>query len=170
MVKAVSSKLVKVRVTPKSKHGLTVRVIEAPSIIGEEAFRSKFRAFQRMPPDEVIRRVQDGVAIQHFEELRRLFEIPSEELAAKVGMSRATFHRRQKEGKFTVDESDKVMRFTRLLFAAISVFGSEEQARAWLKAPQYGLGGAVPLVYAETEVGAREVEHLLGRIEHGVYS
>jgi uncharacterized protein (DUF2384 family) len=28
----------------------------------------------------------------------------------------------------------------------------------------------VPLEYAETELGAREVEHLLGRIEHGVYS
>ena len=33
-----------------------------------------------------------------------------------------------------------------------------------------GLGGAIPLEYAETEVGAREVENLLGRIEYGVYS
>ena len=32
------------------------------------------------------------------------------------------------------------------------------------------MSGAVPLEYAETEVGAREVEHLLGRIEHGVFS
>jgi uncharacterized protein (DUF2384 family) len=28
----------------------------------------------------------------------------------------------------------------------------------------------VPLDYAETEIGAREVENLLGRIEYGVYS
>jgi uncharacterized protein (DUF2384 family) len=28
----------------------------------------------------------------------------------------------------------------------------------------------VPLDYAETEIGAREVEDLLGRIEYGVYS
>jgi len=33
-----------------------------------------------------------------------------------------------------------------------------------------GLGGETPLEYAETEVGAREVEDLLGRIEYGVYS
>jgi uncharacterized protein (DUF2384 family) len=39
-----------------------------------------------------------------------------------------------------------------------------------LRSPQIGLGGAVPLAYAETELGAREVEDLLGRIEYGVYS
>jgi len=47
---------------------------------------------------------------------------------------------------------------------------SLEAGRRWLTSRQFGLGGAVPLEYAETEVGAREVEDLLGRIEHGVYS
>ena len=53
---------------------------------------------------------------------------------------------------------------------AVEVMESEKNARQWLTAPQFGLGGAVPLEYAETEVGAREVEDLLGRIEQGVYS
>jgi putative toxin-antitoxin system antitoxin component (TIGR02293 family) len=53
---------------------------------------------------------------------------------------------------------------------AIEVMESEEDARRWLTSPQFGLGGVVPLAYAETEVGAREVEDLLGRIEYGVYS
>ena len=39
-----------------------------------------------------------------------------------------------------------------------------------VNSPQVGLGGAVPLDYAETELGAREVEDLLSRIEYGVYS
>ncbi|TAK90866.1 MAG: DUF2384 domain-containing protein [Verrucomicrobia bacterium] len=39
-----------------------------------------------------------------------------------------------------------------------------------MKAPQFGLGGTAPLVYARTETGAQEVENLLGRIEYGVYS
>ena len=46
----------------------------------------------------------------------------------------------------------------------------KDRARQWLSFPQYGLGGVVPLDYARTEVGAREVETLLGRIEYGVYS
>ena len=45
-----------------------------------------------------------------------------------------------------------------------------DDGRRWLTSPQVGLGGAIPLEYAETEVGAREVENLLGRIEYGVYS
>lgn len=53
---------------------------------------------------------------------------------------------------------------------AVEAMEGEERARRWLSSPQVGLGGAVPLDYAETEVGAREVEDLLGRIEYGVYS
>ena len=36
--------------------------------------------------------------------------------------------------------------------------------------PQVGLGGAVPLDYASTETGAREVHNLLGGIDYGIYS
>ena len=50
------------------------------------------------------------------------------------------------------------------------LFGSVERGRAWLKFPQRGLGGAVPLDYAQTEVGALEVERLLGRIQYSVYT
>ena len=53
---------------------------------------------------------------------------------------------------------------------AVEVFGGIEQARQWLSSPQFGLGGAIPLEYARTEVGAREVENLLGRIGYGVYT
>ena len=53
---------------------------------------------------------------------------------------------------------------------AVEVLESQENARRWLSAPHVGLGGAVPLEYAATEVGAREVDDLLGRIEYGVYS
>lgn len=57
-----------------------------------------------------------------------------------------------------------------LLAKAAKVFGNIKDAMRWLNAPQFGLGGATPLVYAETDAGAREVGNLLGRIEHGVYS
>ena len=63
-----------------------------------------------------------------------------------------------------------MVRFARLLGKAVGVLESEENARQWLSSPQFGLGGAIPLEYARTEVGAREVENLLGRIEYGVYS
>ena len=39
-----------------------------------------------------------------------------------------------------------------------------------MKTPQRALGGAIPLRLAETDVGTRAVEALLGRMEHGVYT
>ena len=58
----------------------------------------------------------------------------------------------------------------KLLNKAIESLETEEAARNWLNSPQVGLGGVAPIDYAETEAGAQEVENLLGRIEHGVYS
>ena len=93
-----------------------------------------------------------------------------EKLVPMLGISKATFHRRKLAGRLDQSESDRVLRYARLMGRAMEVMETQENARQWLTSPQFGLGGAIPLEYAETEVGAREVEDLLGRIEYGVYS
>jgi uncharacterized protein (DUF2384 family) len=40
----------------------------------------------------------------------------------------------------------------------------------WLRSPNRALGGESPLALSKTEVGAREVENLIGRLEHGVFT
>jgi putative toxin-antitoxin system antitoxin component (TIGR02293 family) len=121
-------------------------------------------------PHELIRRIQKGLRFSELETLQKSMEMPFEQLAAKLCISRSTLQRRKATGRLSPDESDKVIRFSRLLDHATKVFGSVDKARAWLKYPQHGLGGAIPLDYAETEVGAREVDNLLGQIDYGVYS
>jgi len=121
-------------------------------------------------PTELIRQIQKGLRFSELQTLQNSLDLPFEQLAAKLAISRSTLQRRKAAGRLSPDESDKVMRLQRLLEHATNAFGDVEKARAWLKHPQYGLGGAVPLDYAETEVGAREVDDLLGRIDYGVYS
>ena len=121
-------------------------------------------------PTELIRQIQKGLPFSDLKVLQGSIDMPFEQLAAKLSISRSTLQRRRAAGRLSPDESDKVLRFSRLLEHATNVFGDIEKARAWLKFPQHGLGGAVPLDYAETEVGAREVDNLLGRIDYGVYS
>ena len=121
-------------------------------------------------PTELIRQIQKGLRFSELKTLQNSLDLPFEQLAAKLCISRSTLHRRKAAGRLSPDESDKVMRLSRLLDHAAKVFGDVEKARAWLKFPQVGLGGAVPLDYAQTEVGAREVDDLLGRIDYGVYS
>ena len=59
----------------------------------------------------------------------------------------------------------------RVFGRALELFeGDSRAAERWLSSPKRALGGAVPSELAETEAGAREVEALIGRIEHGVFS
>jgi putative toxin-antitoxin system antitoxin component (TIGR02293 family) len=119
---------------------------------------------------DLIRQIQKGLRFTELETLQHSLDMPFEQLAAKLSISRSTLQRRKQAGRLSPGESDKLLRFARLLEHATDVFGDVEKARAWLKHPQHGLGGAVPLDYAETEIGAREVDNLLGRIDYGVYS
>src|SRR5437667_1076207 len=121
-------------------------------------------------PTELIRQIQKGLRFSELETLQNSIDLPFEQLAAKLSISRSTLQRRKAAGRLSPDESDRVMRYSRLVRQAADFFGDIEKARAWLKHPQYGLGGAVTLDYATTETGAREVENLLGRMKYGVYS
>ena len=121
-------------------------------------------------PSEIIRMVQAGLPVQELEQLLAALDVPMERLVLILGISKATLYRRKAEGRLGLAESDRILRLALLMGKAVEVLESEENARRWLKSPQIGLGGAVPLDYSETEVGARQVEDLLGRIEHGVYS
>ena len=121
-------------------------------------------------PTELIRKIQKGLRFSELETLQNSIDLPFEQLAAKLAISRSTLQRRKAAGRLSPDESDKVIRYSRLVQQAADFFGEIGKARAWLKHPQYGLGGAVPLDYARTEAGAREVENLVGRMKYGVYS
>ena len=118
----------------------------------------------------LVRRVRTGLPLDEFHALRELLETSEEALAAALGMSRTTLHRRKKAGRLDSQESERVIRLTRLFTRAEAVLGSQDAARHWLKTPARALGGETPLSYSDTEIGAREVEDLLGRIEHGVFS
>jgi putative toxin-antitoxin system antitoxin component (TIGR02293 family) len=127
-------------------------------------------AAMELSPAVLIGKLKAGLPVQELDDLRRGLDLPMDKLAPKLGISKATLHRRKTAGRLDAAESDRVVRFARLLGKAVMVMESVENGRRWLSSPQVGLGGATPLEYAETEVGAREVEDLLGRIEHGVYS
>ncbi len=125
----------------------------------------------RFNPSELVAVLEVGLPFRELEALQTRLSVSSEKLAPMLGLSKATFHRRRgDEGRLSPAVSDRVVRYALLLGQAINVFEGLEAAKQWLNAPQVGLGGSVPLEYAKTEIGAREVENLLGRIEYGVYS
>ena len=117
-----------------------------------------------------IGRIRAGLSFRAVQNLQKALNLPLETVASVLGMSRATLHRRKLQGKIDEGESERLVRYQRLLKKAEDVFGDGKSAREWLTHKQVGLGNAAPLEFARTEIGAREVENLLGRIEYGVYS
>jgi putative toxin-antitoxin system antitoxin component (TIGR02293 family) len=117
-----------------------------------------------------INRIHAGLSFRAVQNLQKALDVPLEKIASVLGMSRATLHRRKIQGRIDQEESEKLVRYQRLLKKAEEVLGDAASAREWLTSKQTGLGRAVPLDFAKTEIGAREVENLLGRIEYGVYS
>lgn len=122
-------------------------------------------------PLKIVRQVQGGFRFERLVELQKATELSWEALAGFVGIAPRTLVRRQSDRRLRPDESDRVLRAATIFDLATELFeGDAGAARQWLQTPQPGLGGGVPLEIASTEVGAREVEKLMGRLEDGVFA
>ena len=113
-------------------------------------------------------KVAEGLPTYALEHVQTRLLLNTDELSDLVQISVRTLNRRRKDTKLPPDESERVYRINRLIEIAADVLGDETEARSWMKQPAYPLGGHRPIDMARTEPGARIVEQLLGRIEHGV--
>jgi putative toxin-antitoxin system antitoxin component (TIGR02293 family) len=121
-------------------------------------------------PTELIAAVKAGLDVRVFVVLARRLGVSEARLAEVAGIAPTTLARRKRAGALTPDEGEHVVRLATLLDRAVQVFEDEADAADWLRTPNLALGGDPPLALADTELGAREVDDLLGRLEHGVYS
>jgi len=113
--------------------------------------------------------VERGIGISVADALKGDLNINDKQMAEALGTSESTLLRLRKAHK-DLDEiaSDRLVRYARIVEIAAEVFDDIRKAQSWLKRPQVGLAGKIPLDLMKSEVGAREVENLLMRIEHGV--
>lgn len=121
-------------------------------------------------PVRLVRLIRAGFPFSRLARFQKVSCLPWDRIADLVQIPPRTLTRRQTAGRLLPDESDRVLRASTIFDLATELFeGDLRQARRWLETPQPGLGGEVPLRLAETGVGAREVERLIARLEHGVF-
>ena len=114
-------------------------------------------------------KVEEGFSYEALERLRRVLGVSTQQFGALVRIPTRTLARRRDAKRLQADESDRLLRLSRVVGLALQLFEGElDDTRAWLLTPHPGLGNHIPLELATTEVGAREVEHIIGRIEHGI--
>jgi len=115
--------------------------------------------------DEIVR----GVPAKRVQDLIARGVLPAKAVYRVI--PERTFKRRLVNREtLKPSEADGVARLLRVTEAAIRTFGDAEFARRFLSLPNPALGDRIPNELAETDAGAREVEVILGRIAHGVYS
>ena len=102
-----------------------------------------------------------------FDRLKQVTNASREELGNVVRIPARTIARRK---KFKPDESERILRVASAFQKSLEVLGNLEDARHWFNSPKRALGERTPLEFCDTGPGAEEVENLLGRIEHGVFS
>ncbi len=130
------------------------------------------RALRSYPEDlDALRlRLRQGLPYGALAALTSAYDIDLRSLALVLRIPQRTLARRRRERRLRPDESDRLFRVARIAALAEESLGGREKAARWLKQPNRALGHAIPLDHLDTELGARQVEDVLGRISHGVYS
>ena len=122
--------------------------------------------FDVLAPD-LIAAVRAGLPVSAVDEALASGRVTAAELD-RLAIPRKTLAHRRAKGRLTSDQSDRLLRVLRIVTEAETTFADRTRAGIWLRRPTTALGGEAPLDLLDTEIGARQVETLLGRIAHGI--
>jgi putative toxin-antitoxin system antitoxin component (TIGR02293 family) len=111
--------------------------------------------------------IREGFPPGVVEELMRASGLTLKELANALDLSPRSLQRRRRSGRLARYESDRLYRLARIVALANDYLGDHGRALRWLKHPNRALGGLAPVAALDTELGARQIENILGRIAYG---
>jgi putative toxin-antitoxin system antitoxin component (TIGR02293 family) len=113
-------------------------------------------------------RIKQGLPYRSLESVRERLRLSVSETATVLHMPARTLARRRQTRKLDPDESDRLYRIARVAAHAVSVFGAEDKAATWLQRPNRAFNGERPIHLLDTDIGAQQVEDILGRLEYGI--
>jgi putative toxin-antitoxin system antitoxin component (TIGR02293 family) len=120
---------------------------------------------------EAVEIVTAGLPVGAVRRFHETSGLTLERIKRVAGISEGTFARRKGSGRLSPAESERLLRVGRVFERAAELYdGDRVGAVQWLETQIPALGNRRPLELAMTEPGAREVEDLITRIEHGVVS
>ena len=113
----------------------------------------------------IIEQQLDPLVIQRLLDMG----LSREEVNAVIIPARTLQHRRSRNERLTIEESDRVIRTLRVLSTAEGVYESRGRALEWLRRSNPRLNDRTPISLLKTDTGARIVEELLGQIDEGYF-
>lgn len=110
--------------------------------------------------------IQQGFPAQILKETQLATFLGPSDIDAYL-VDRRTAGRREKSGRLSSEESERVARLLRILELAEETFGDGAAVEQWLRTPKPFLDGASPLQAIRTETGGRILEEELIALQHG---
>lgn len=113
-------------------------------------------------------KVQKGFSYKSLKNLSQYAALIPLLVAAESTLRR----RRETKSRFSMEESERLLRIARVIALAEETFGDPDSAKRWLKSPKRLLPDSPPispLELARTDPGARLIEERLLRTVHGVF-
>lgn len=155
---------------PGRKRGKAVVREKAASLYGKYFLETEPQGYDLRTDLGVANAVETGVSTQAIEEVIEAGIVEPGVLYDLVVPRRTLNHRRARDQRLTSEESDRLARVLRVYARSEEVLDDAEAASRWLRKPNRALQGKTPLELLSSEAGARAVEKVLGRLEHGVFS
>jgi putative toxin-antitoxin system antitoxin component (TIGR02293 family) len=119
---------------------------------------------------QIARQVREGYPLSVVDDVLDSGMLEPRIMYEFVVPRRTLAHRKQKAQLLTPEQSDRLARILRIYARAEEALGELPKATRWLHKENRALQGQRPVDLLGSDAGARAVEKVLGRLEHGVFS
>ena len=121
-------------------------------------------------PADLQPMIRLGLPFAALEAVEAQLKLTHRDVLYVLGTASRTLARRKRERRLSPLESDRLYRLAHITQRAVAALGTIAGARSWLQRPNRALGGCTPLSLLDTEIGTRQVEDALARINYGMYA
>lgn len=126
--------------------------------------------FNRGSNFDKIASARTGISKDFLVSLKSKIDIDYDHLAAVLGTTKTTLHKKRGDEVFGQSISEKALALQDLYSYGYEVFEDHDKFNRWVQTSNRALGDQIPLDLMDTIFGIDEVRNIITRIEHGVYS
>lgn len=135
---------------------------------GIENYDKLMSFLTRAKPSDLISVIRAGAPASVIDDVQEHLGIAKNEFLKILHLPQSTADRKKnKHQRLEAAITERLLRILRIQKESENVFGSKSDGMKWLKSANWALGGATPLQWCDTDVGADEVYKILGAIAYG---
>ncbi len=122
-----------------------------------------------VPDFEAVMLVEKGLPLDSLDSLKEQ-GLTSTEIFDLVIPSRTLKHRKARGENLSQEETERLVRVSRVLSFAERVFGNRDKSLRWLRKTDERIGDRTHLSLLDRQTGAAVITNMLGQIDEGMFS